>query len=133
MHTVLIAGLGEESWQALRAAFVGFEDAPTFVSVGFAQRQQLIKDLLSGQAGPDLSEPLPEAGGAVLVFLAGFDGRESSHFIDQTRRYYGQDVIFASLTPTNAGWSLEHLAAELVAERDEMRRRAKLQAEAGPA
>ncbi|HOG63890.1 MAG TPA: DUF3783 domain-containing protein [Spirochaetota bacterium] len=123
MRRVVIIGLDAGRWQAVRAAFAGYEDAPEFVAAGQDQRDWLVKDLVAGEAGADAAASLPEAGGSVIVFFAGFDGRESSRCIDQTRGLFGPDVIFAGLTTTNAGWPLARLVAELVAERAAFKKR----------
>jgi len=123
MRSVLVTGLDEARWQALRAAFSAFEDAPKFIPVGEQERDVLVRDLLQDAVQSIGLSPLPEAEGSVIVFLAGFDGRESSHCIDQTRGFFGSDVIFAGLTTTNAGWPLARLVAELVAERAAFKKR----------
>ncbi len=123
MRSVLIAGLDGKRWQALLATFSSYEDAPLAIPVGNHERDDLVKDLLQIGDRPWIDSPLPEAAGSVVVFLAGFDGRESSRFIDQTRGMFGPDVIFAGLTATNATWPLARLVAELVAERLEFKKR----------
>ncbi len=123
MRSVLIAGLDGKRWQALLATFSSYEDAPLAIPVGNHERDDLVKDLLQIGDRPWIDSPLPEAAGSVVVFLAGFDGRESSHFIDQTCGFFGSDVIFAGLTATNATWPLARLVAELVAERAAFKKR----------
>lgn len=132
MRRILIIGLDRKRWETLRQSFAGYEDAPQLIAVGGDERETLIKDLVASLPQADSLTPLPEAGRHVIVFFAGFTGRESSYFIDQTRGLFGPDVIFAGLTATNAGWTLAGLVRELVAERAEFIRRAATGREGAP-
>jgi len=74
-----------------------------------------LEELLSGAApGPETADPFAEE----LLVMAGLDERRLDALLNGLRRQRIPIALKAVLTPTNAGWTVQALYAELCRERE---------------
>lgn len=112
------AGQAQGKFESL-AEMLGFSEVPR-VWVADNQKEETLADLfaLPADTGKGTPSSLPRA-----VIVGGVTQAQLHRLMGGCKKAGMQPALWAVLTPTSEGWTLEALLRELAAEREAMKRR----------